>query len=99
MYNEYDWGGYLLWNLPDKKVFIDGRMAIWRQDGKNVYQDWQAITRLDENWRSLLDSYQVNWVILRHDHRLAELLRHDPAWHEVYVDTMATIIIRKTARQ
>jgi len=99
MYNEYDWGGYLLWNLPGEKVFIDGRMAIWRQNGKNVYRDWQAITRLDENWRSLLDSYQVDWVILRHNHRLAELLRRDPAWREVYVDTMAAIIIRKTDRQ
>lgn len=96
MYNEYDWGGYLIWSLPEKKVFIDGRMAIWNRGPKNVYRDWQAITRLDENWRELLNAYRVNWVFLRQDHRLVELLRHDPAWREVYSDTKATVIIRNT---
>jgi hypothetical protein len=28
----YHWGGYLLWKYPEKKVFIDGRMSIWRWD-------------------------------------------------------------------
>lgn len=26
----YDWGGYLLWKLPEKKEFVDGRMPSWR---------------------------------------------------------------------
>src|SRR5205814_1427764 len=26
----YDWGGYLDWKLPEKKVFVDGRMPSWR---------------------------------------------------------------------
>jgi len=33
IFSSYDWGGYLIWQLPEKKVFIDGRMPSWR---------WQA---------------------------------------------------------
>ncbi len=30
IFSSYNWGGYLLWNLPEKKDFIDGRMPSWR---------------------------------------------------------------------
>ncbi|HTP04711.1 MAG TPA: tetratricopeptide repeat protein, partial [Nitrospirota bacterium] len=29
MYNYYDWGGYLIWALPEKKVFIDSRGFLY----------------------------------------------------------------------
>ena len=25
MYNSYNWGGYLVWALPEEPVFVDGR--------------------------------------------------------------------------
>jgi len=30
LFSEYGWGGYLIWKLPEKPVFIDGRMPSWR---------------------------------------------------------------------
>ncbi len=30
VFSTYNWGGYLIWQLPEKKVFIDGRMPSWR---------------------------------------------------------------------
>jgi len=30
IFSSYNWGGYLLWKLPEKKDFIDGRMPSWR---------------------------------------------------------------------
>ena len=30
IFSSYNWGGYLIWKLPEKKVFIDGRMPSWR---------------------------------------------------------------------
>lgn len=26
IFNDYDWGGYLIWAMPEKKIFIDGRL-------------------------------------------------------------------------
>lgn len=30
LFAPYEWGGYLDWQYPEKKVFIDGRMPSWR---------------------------------------------------------------------
>lgn len=30
LFSLYSWGGYLIWKLPETKVFIDGRMPSWR---------------------------------------------------------------------
>lgn len=30
LFAPYGWGGYLIWQYPEKKVFIDGRMPSWR---------------------------------------------------------------------
>jgi len=32
IFSTYNWGGYLIWKLPEKKVFIDGRMPVWKRD-------------------------------------------------------------------
>src|SRR6185369_4357098 len=35
VFSPYGWGGYLIWKLPEKKVFIDGRMPSWRWHAKS----------------------------------------------------------------
>ncbi|MBU0708090.1 hypothetical protein KKG41_07050 [Patescibacteria group bacterium] len=95
MYNEYNHGGYLVWNYPEKKVFIDGRMAIWELDGKNVYTDWQIIGRGEDGYLELLDQYDVDWVIVRWQLKLADELRKNDDWEEIYRDDLVSITIRK----
>lgn len=64
MFNEYNWGGYLVWQFPEKKVFIDGRMAIWETPEVEIFNEFQDImgahrkTSLD-----LLDKWKVDLVL------------------------------------
>jgi len=45
-FNDYGWGGYLDWQLPQTKVFIDGRMTGWRRsDGRYILADYLAIQK------------------------------------------------------
>jgi hypothetical protein len=37
LFNSYDYGGYLIWKLPKEPVYIDGRMAIWRNNDGVYY--------------------------------------------------------------
>ncbi|MBM4402075.1 MAG: hypothetical protein FJ044_02425, partial [Candidatus Cloacimonetes bacterium] len=30
IFNRYEWGGFLIWQLPSQKIFVDGRMPAWR---------------------------------------------------------------------
>jgi hypothetical protein len=68
MYNFYDWGGYLIWELgPERKVFIDGRGLHSR-----IFATWLVLAQaVDEPriegipyWRAILDTYRINLVLL-----------------------------------
>lgn len=47
IFNDYRWGGFLDWQYPQAKVFIDGRMTGWRRDGKPILLDYLAIINGD----------------------------------------------------
>ncbi|MEK7082656.1 MAG: hypothetical protein AAB972_00670, partial [Patescibacteria group bacterium] len=43
MFNDYDWGGTIIWSFPEYKVFIDGRMPYWQLNGRNIFKDYLVI--------------------------------------------------------
>lgn len=69
LFNEYDWGGYIIWQLPEKKTFIDGRMPSWNQDGKSMFKDYIAIRdNIEVNHQlfdSYVDKYDIRIVLIR----------------------------------
>jgi hypothetical protein len=72
--NEYDWGGYLIFNLPERPVFIDGRYVPYLG---GVLDDYRAVVGLRSGWRELLDKYQVNELLLEPQRPLSVALRED----------------------
>src|SRR3989344_2603017 len=64
MFNEYGWGGYMIWRLPERKVFIDGRMPSWRQDGQFVFQEYVTVTSAEKGFESILEKYDVTYVFI-----------------------------------
>jgi hypothetical protein len=72
--NEYDWGGYLIFRLPERPVFIDGRYVPYL-DG--VLDDYRALVGLRPGWRDLLDRYKVSEVLLMPQRPLVVALRED----------------------
>ncbi|MDD5342448.1 MAG: hypothetical protein PHI73_03895 [Patescibacteria group bacterium] len=99
MLNEYNYGGYLVWNYPQKKVFIDGRMAIWEYQGKNIYTDWEIIGQLKTGYLELIDKYKIDWTFFRCNLAIAEALRRSENWQEVYRDEMICIIVRRGSQE
>jgi hypothetical protein len=72
--NEYDWGGYLIFNLPERPVFIDGRYVPYLG---GVLDDYRAVVGLRPGWRDLVDKYKVSELLLRPERPLAVALRED----------------------
>lgn len=72
--NEYDWGGYLIFNLPERPVFIDGRYVPYLG---GVLDDYRALVGLRPGWRDLLDKYSVSELLLQPQRPLAVALRED----------------------
>jgi len=67
LFNEYGWGGYLIWKVPERKVFIDGRMPSWRKDGQFVFGDYIKIKKAEESFQEILDKYEIKIALLRND--------------------------------
>ncbi|MEW6542304.1 MAG: hypothetical protein AB1411_01690 [Nitrospirota bacterium] len=95
LYNDYGLGGFLLWWLPEEKIFIDGRMPAWRIGDRWIFYDYVALTAWDPPELRVLDKYGVDWAIVGRNTLLDDTLAQEPAWREVYGDPKVTIFVRR----
>ncbi len=92
LFNEYGWGGYLIYHLyPARRVFIDGRADVY---GDSFGQQYDTIVTLGPGWRSLLERYDVRIVLVPGGSALAVALAADPDWHVIYSDSVAGLFFR-----
>lgn len=90
LYNDYAYGGFLLWWLPGTKVFIDGRMPAWQRGQRDIFRDYLALTG-DTPDMSVLAKYSVDWALVKRQTPLQEGLARSAAWSRVYDDEKAVI--------
>ena len=94
--NEYAWGGYLIWQAPEYKTFIDGRTDIFDYTG--VLNEYIAFHRVLEDPQALLEKYRVDYCLLHKDTPVASVLGYLPDWRRIYADDLA-VIFERTDRQ
>ncbi len=82
MFNSYNWGGYLIWALPEYRVYADGRTDLY---GDELLGEWLQVANAEPGWESTLDLRQVDIVLLEPGWALSKLL---PAagWQLLYQD-------------
>ncbi len=91
MFNSYNWGGYLMFALPEMPVFVDGRTDLYGDTFLTQYL--QATTGAD-GWRETLEQYGIQSAVIETGSGLARRLREEPGWTEVYSDSMASVFER-----
>ena len=67
VFSSYGWGGFLIWKLPEKKVFIDGRMPSWRWkappgESDRAFGDYKNVVDGGE-FEAVFDKYNVRVVL------------------------------------
>ena len=91
MLNFYLWGGYLGWNNRNIKVFVDSRVDIFEYAG--VFKDYIDLLELKQP-KSLLDKYNIRYVLFPHSEPLTYVLEHDPEWKVLYSDRISVLLER-----
>lgn len=92
MFNAYDWGGYLIWELfPPTQVFVDGRADLY---GDSFLHQFADTHHLKGNWRETLQRWNIQTVLIPSDSALASGLRESRDWRTVYDDGQAIIFSR-----
>ncbi len=98
LFNEFSFGGYLIWSTPEHPVFIDGRLDVFPPD---VFQDYAGAYRGDVSIADLESRYDVNVFILAYPSRKSTAtpavfteLSVSTNWGLVYWDDNSLVYVR-----
>jgi hypothetical protein len=92
LYNGFDWGGYLIWELPELPVALDGRT--------NLHGDARIARAQDAwlgrpGWEADPELAAARVVIADTKTPLASLLRSDPRFQLAYEDRTAVVFVAR----
>jgi len=92
LFNSYNYGGYLIWAMPERPVFVDSRAVDLYGDGL-LTDNWYKAVMMQPGWEKVLDDWLIQTVFIEKSWPLAEGLKLD-GWKLVYQDTNAIIFRR-----
>lgn len=109
MFNDYNYGAYMLWRLaPEFAIFIDGRADVYECCEMRDYLQLAYNKRMnDQEYRAFLqrfwDKYDISYAVMvttKHNvmRRIATLLATDPQWSLVFWDDDSQIFVRKDGK-
>jgi hypothetical protein len=88
--NSYNWGGYLIWALPELPVFVDGRTDLYDDE---ILTEWLEVVSAEPGWQDLLDKWEIGLILLEPDWPVVAELE-DEGWLLSYEDEQAVVYTR-----
>jgi hypothetical protein len=89
MFNEFDWGGYILLKLwPAYPIFMDGHTHIY---GEALTREYEQVITLSKGWEDIFEKYQIEWAIVRAQSSLIEKLQ-EQGWQILYQDATSSVL-------
>lgn len=92
LYNNFNWGGFLAWYLPEYPVAVDGRTDLYGDD-----LDWLFFNSEIGARSYTTDPYlnEAGVVLLDSQLPLAKILAADPRFQMVFRDQISTMFARR----
>ena len=92
LYNNLNWGGFLMWYMPDYPVAIDGRNDLYGDDLDRLFFNSEIAAK-----SYTTDPYlnEAGVVLLDSQLPLAKILTADPRFQLVFRDEIATVFARR----
>lgn len=92
MYNSDLWGSYLIWAIPERNVFIDGRMDIYEYGG--VLLDYYNFINLQGNPDRFFGKYNLKAALVKPGDPFIRYFQTSPDWTNVFHDQTSIIFAR-----
>ncbi len=101
-FNNYAFGGWMIFTYPDKQVFVDGRGPHWEYPkGHSTLQEYLTLMDHPETWKSIFEKYNICTAIIPVEPKdtdlaspsiyLGQTLKRD-GWCQYYADQDAMIL-------
>jgi len=95
MFNEYGWGGYLIWKFPEQKPFIYGQMPAWRGTTNEVFiRTYKDVMGVSSKAGEIIREYKIDYFLIDSKSALSKALSSNNFWRKVYEDDLAVIFVR-----
>jgi hypothetical protein len=91
MYNHYNWGGYLMWRLPEWKVSTDGRSWVHPTDH---FLRSLGVWRAEPGWQEDPELSSAGFVVAARELPLTIALSSDPRFRLAYEDEVSAVYVR-----
>jgi hypothetical protein len=92
MFNEFNWGGYLLYRLwPEQKVFIDSQSDFY---GESLTREAASIEEGEPGWESALSGFEIDRIVVPRTAGLVPAALASHHWALAYEDAIAAILVR-----
>lgn len=92
LYNSFDWGGFLIWYMPNYRVAIDGRNDLYGDDLDRLFFNTQ---NGDESYITNPYLNEAGLILLQKSIPLAHILTSDPRFELIYQDQIAIVFARR----
>ena len=93
IFNEMEWGGFLLYEHPEIKIFLDGHADFF---GESLVREYVAVRQGQAGWENILDRYGVDWTLTRSIAPINQLLEASPEWELVERDPLSALFRRSS---
>ncbi len=92
IFNDFNWGGYLIYHLPENRVAVDSRTMPYLDFMKNGY--WPATLAFPQtSW--ILDQIQADLVLCPAKSYLAGYMSRQANWERVVNNATESLFVRK----
>ena len=97
IFNDYGWGGFLIWKYQESKTFVDGRMPSWFVGEKSAFADYIDISLVRINAGELIRDYKIDYFLIKKNSQLAKALELNNFWEKTYSDDISAVY-KRTAK-
>jgi hypothetical protein len=87
LFNSYNWGGYLIWNLREYPVFVDGRTDLYSDD---LLTEWLNTVGAADGWQETLEKWNIGMVLIEPSWPLAKTLPTE-GWQVLFEDQYSVL--------
>jgi hypothetical protein len=91
LYNSFDWGGFLIFYMPQYPVSIDGRTDLY---GDAMDEQYYSTQEADPSYKDDPVLNEAGVVVLKKKFPIATQLQMDPRFRLIYRDELAVVLAR-----
>ncbi len=92
IFNSYQWGGFLIWYLPDYPVAADGRSDLYGADFNIQYA---RMMNADTHYSAFPPFNQARTILLERDSLMGKALPSVAGFTVAYADAVAVVLLRQ----